>query len=82
MNGTKRVRRKKIINPLYLVPIARPQEMADMIKNLSLKPVSTHLINRKSDAIEKNMSPRSTYTVMESFTIMGIERKKVAPRRA
>ncbi len=34
------------------------------------------------EALEKKTSPRSTYTVMESFTTIGSERKKRAPKRA
>ncbi len=65
--------------PLYFVPIARPQQMADIIKNLIRKPLSIHLSNNRSDAVEKNISPKSTYTAIESLTIIGIERKKIAP---
>jgi hypothetical protein len=36
----------------------------------------------RRDAVEKKIRPKSTYTVMESLTMIGIERKKTTPRRA
>jgi hypothetical protein len=64
------------------VPIAKPQQIADKIKNFSLKPLSIHLSNASRDAVEKKIRPKSTYTLMESFTMIGIERKKRTPKRA
>jgi len=51
---------KKTISPLYFVPIVRPQKVADSNNIFKEKPFSIHLSNNKSDAVEKNISHKST----------------------
>jgi hypothetical protein len=60
----------------------RPQETADRIKKFNLKLLSIHLSNASRDALEKKIRPKSTYTLMESFTMIGMERKERTPKRA
>ena len=81
IKGTKRLKSMNVIRPLYFVPMAKPQNRDDMINDVILKPFSAHLNMNIRDANEKKISPRSTYTVMDSFTIIGMERKATAPRR-
>jgi hypothetical protein len=64
------------------VPIAKPQQIADRINNLKGNPLSSHLMIRRREAVEKNKRPRSTYTVIESFIMTGSERKKSIPKSA
>jgi hypothetical protein len=62
--------------------MAKPQVTAERIKNLSRKLHSIHLSSESRDAVEKKIRPKSTYTVIESFMMIGIERKKRTPKRA
>jgi hypothetical protein len=56
----KRLSRKKLIKPLYFVPMASPQKTAERMRNLKRNPFSDHFRSKSSDAVEKKMSPRST----------------------
>ena len=60
MKGIKSVNKKQSMRPLYFVPIASPQQRADKIKSLTSKPLSSHFNNSRSDAAERNITPKST----------------------
>ena len=81
-NSTKRIINKNTIRPLYLVPMARPQRTAAMTRCLMREKSACHLKSCMRPAVEKKMSPRSTYTVIESFTTTGMDKKNRTPAKA
>ena len=80
--GTKRVSNTQVTMALYFVPMASPAMTPERIRNLFLNPLSAHFNRRKSEAKEKNRTPRSTYAEMDSLTMMGMERKNTTPNKA
>ena len=79
MKGINKDSNANVIRLLYLVPRAKPHITPEYNKYFNLKPLSDHFNINNSDANEKKITPRSTYTFIDNFTITGIERKKSAP---
>jgi hypothetical protein len=73
MNNVKR--------PLYFDPSAKPQDPAANVKYLSLKPSEHHFKKKIRQNQEKKTNPRSTYAVIESLTITGVDKKNKTPSK-